>query len=298
MSLDLRQLRAFVAIAERGSLGRASTVINTSQPALSRLLQEMESRLGVALFDRSRSGMTLTSHGEALLPHARLLLFDMTQAIAALETLSGLQNRIVRIGAVATIARSILPGAVMKLLEKMPDVRIELMEAADDRLLASLIDKTVDLVIAGEILETPGVTAIAQCRFDDSYTAFCSIRHPIADGRPLSMERVLAEPWIMPPLGATPRTLFEAAVATAGHRMPRIAIETMSPSAIAAFVSRGFCLGWLPRPLIASEEAVGAVHALDVAELALPRRFFVYRRDHGILQPAALRLVEELPLLT
>lgn len=298
MTLDQRQLRAFVAIADRGSLGRASTVVNMSQPALSRLLQEMESRLGVTLFERSRSGMTLTSHGYALLPHARLLLFDMTQAIAALETLSGLQRRVVRIGAVATIARSILPGAVAKLLEKAPDVNIELVEAADDRLFLSLIDKAVDLVIAGEIPATPGVTAIAECRFDDSYAAFCSIRHPVADGRPLSIERVLAEPWIMPPPGATPRTLFEAAVAKAGHPMPRIAIETMSPSAIVAFVSRGFCLGWLPRPLIAGEEAIGAVHALDVAELALTRRFFVYRRDHGILQPAALRLVDELPLLS
>jgi DNA-binding transcriptional LysR family regulator len=297
MTIDHRQLRAFLAVADTGSLGRAAVQINLSQPALSRLIHDMETRLGVTLFDRGSNGMTLTVFGETLIPHARLLVFELGQAVDALDALRGLRRGTVRVGSVATIARSILPDVIDALLRSAPDLKVELLEAADDRLAAALTAKSIDLMIAGAMPPQDDIATIGEIRFGDHYAVFCASNHPLLDRDVVTLNDVLAERWIMPSRGATPRNLFEEAVRTAGGTLPRIAIETTSPSAIVSFVCRTAYLGWLPQPLFAGEKTAGTVRVLDIPALRITRRFFVYRRCLGLLPTAALRLLEELPLL-
>jgi DNA-binding transcriptional LysR family regulator len=297
MTIDHRQLRAFLAVADAGTLGRAALQINLSQPALSRIIQDMETRLDVKLFDRSSSGMTLTVFGETLMPHARLLSFELGQAVEALDALRGLRRGTVRLGSVAAVARSILPDAIDALLRSAPDLQVELLEAADDRLVAALTNKSVDLVIAGAMPPQDDISTIAEIRFGDLYAPFCASSHSLAHRDVVTLDDVLAERWIMPARGATPRTLFEEIVRAAGRTLPRVAIETTSPSAMASFVCRTAYLGWLPQPLFQSERAAGTVRELKVSELMIPRRFFVYRRCLGLLPTAASRLLKELPLL-
>lgn len=298
MGLNERELRAVVAIADGGSVGRAAAQINMSQPALSRLLQALEARLGVRLFERSRAGMELTTFGETLLPHARLLLFEMQQAIDAIDALRGVRRGTVRIGAVATVARSILPGAIAKLLAEAPDLQVELLEAADDKLLIALEGKSIDLIIAGALPPQAEISTVVECRFNDRYLVFCSASHRLAARDDISLDELLAERWIMPPVGSTPRRLFDDAVRAAGKVPPRVAIDTVSPGAIAAVIRETDFLGWLPQPLFASEQAARLVVSLSIPELNLPRRFFVYRRSRGILPPAARRLISYLPAVS
>jgi len=135
MDFDQRHLRAFLAVADEKSLGRAARAIHLSQPALSRLIQSMEVRLSAKLFDRHPKGMLLTVFGEALLPHARALVFENEQAMAALDRMRGLERGTVRIGAVASVARAFLPDIVRRFLTERPGIRIELLEANDLALL-------------------------------------------------------------------------------------------------------------------------------------------------------------------
>jgi len=297
MALDQRQLRAFLAVADCGSLGRAAGTVGLSQPALSRMIQSMEIRLGAKLFERHSAGMQLTAYGDALLPHARLLLFEMNQAVESIDALRGLRRGTARIGAVATITRSILPGAVDRLLAAAPGIHVELLEAADDRLVTALTRREVDVMIAGELAPAEDVMAVAECRFDDRYEVFCAASHPLARREMVSLADVMRESWIMPMRGATPRELFEEQVEAAGAQPPKVAVETWSPSAMLAFVSQTNLLGWLPRPLFADNEAAGLVRRLDVPPLTISRRFFVYRRMRGLLPVAVVRFVQELPLV-
>lgn len=297
MTFDRRQLRAFLAVLDQGSLGRAAGQINLSQPALSRLVQDMENRLGVRLFDRQSSGMTPTAYAEALAPHARLLLFEMGQAIDTLDALRGLRRGVLRIGAVAAAARSLLPDAVAALLAKAPELQVELMEAADDRLFSALAARSIDLVIAGAGADPAEAVAVGECVFNDQYCAICATDHPLGRSRPATPQALLEESWIMPARGSTPRTLFDALIREHGLSAPRVAIETSSPAAIVAFVARTQNLGWLPRPLFAQYEALGLVRPLPVAEFLQSRRFMVYRRPQGLLPAAAAKLIEALPLI-
>jgi DNA-binding transcriptional LysR family regulator len=297
MTLSQRELRAFLAIHETGSLGRAATTCNMTQPGLSRLVQVIEERLGQALFDRHTRGMRPTSAGDLLAPYARAVLFEMNEAMEALGELQGLRRGTVRIGAVATVTRAILPDAAKALLDQSPGIRIRLLEAPDDQLAQALVARDVDLIVTAEIPANHDIDMVGECRFDDVYTVFSSVDHPLAHEERPSLDAILAQSWIMPGPGATPRRQFEAAIRQAKRDLPEIAVETGSPEAITAFVAKTHLLGWLPRPLIARALAAGDVRLLEVDGLSQKRRFFVYRRRQGSLSAAARRMIQALPML-
>ena len=296
MTFDGRKLRAFLAVVECGSLGRATLAVHMTQPALSRVIKDMELRFGLPLFERHSKGMVLSAAGESLVPHARLLLSEMDQALETLDALKGLRRGTVRLGAVAAVTRSIVPKAAAKLLKEAPALRIDMLEAPDSDLIDALLSRRIDLMIAAELPPHDEVMPVAECRFDDVYTVFCSASHPLTRQIDVDLDRVLAENWIMPKTGTTPRDLFERLVRRSGRTLPVIAVETNSVGAQLSFVAKGRLLGWLPHPLIESELASGAVRLLTISELTIHRRFFVYRRRRGSLPAAARRMLQFLPL--
>ncbi|MGF6408506.1 DNA-binding transcriptional LysR family regulator [Paraburkholderia sp. MM5482-R2] len=123
MTFNLLQLRAFVTIAEAGSLGRAAELLNLSQPALSRTIKNLEDDVGCALFERHSKHMQLTAIGSTLLPHASQLRRD-----AEIDAMRGLARGTIRVGAVASIASLVLPKAVSHVLARWPNLRVTIIE--------------------------------------------------------------------------------------------------------------------------------------------------------------------------
>jgi DNA-binding transcriptional LysR family regulator len=296
-SLPLNTLRAFVAVVEQGSLGRAANDLNLTQPTLSRLIKDIEVRCGQPVFERHSRGMALTPAGQTLLPHARQLLADMALAGEAMDALRGLRRGTARVGAVAAAARTILPDAIGQLLAASPELKVEVLEAPDDRLIGALNDREIDLMIAAQVPLSADIARIAECRFDDDYSVFCAADHPIATADAVTLHDVLQQLWVMPAVGTTPRTLFEQLIAAAGETLPVVGVDTASSSAMVSFVARSRLLGWLPRPLLRGEEAAGTIRLLDVEALVVRRRFFVFKRRAGLLPLAAQRLRDCLQLL-
>ena len=83
--MDLKQLRAFITVAETGNVTRASSLLNLVQPAVSRQLRMLEEDLGTELFDRSRHGMQLTPSGKTMLEYAHRILNDVARARAEIQ---------------------------------------------------------------------------------------------------------------------------------------------------------------------------------------------------------------------
>ena len=296
MAFDQRELRAFLAVVDRGSLGRAAEAAFLTQPALSRLIGEMERRFGQPLFDRHSKGMAPTAAGETLIPHARLLLFEMEQASDALDALRGLGRGRLRVGAVAAVARTMLPGMVAALLDMAPGLHIDLLDAPEDRLVQALAGREIDVAIAPELAPHPDIWPMAELAYTDTYTAFAAAGHPLAGAKDVPLSAALGQRWTMPEIGSTPRMLFHRLVTAQGEALPDVAVETGSIGTMLATVAASSLLGWLPMPLLHAEMERGAILPVRVKALEIQRRFYVYTRRRGSVVPAARRLFELLPL--
>src|ERR1041384_6452990 len=170
MALDPRQLRAFLAIVRCGSLGLAAESLHITQPALSRIVKRLEDQVGVQLFARRTTGMELTAYGQALLPHATVLSEEAAVAIEQINSLRGLGHGTLRIGAVGSVAITVLPAVLERMLTQWPKLHIQITEAVEDVLEAALTHNTIDVAISGVIPESPEVVQVTEARFTDRHT--------------------------------------------------------------------------------------------------------------------------------
>ena len=291
MTFDEHRLRAIIAIADTGSLGRAADQVNLSQPALSRMIHEMEMRLGRALFERHSKGMAPTVAGEIMLRYARQLVFDMKQAREALAELDGMRGGRVRIGAIATAIYALVADAIKALMAEAPQVSIELFEAADGELIEALAERKIDLMIGSTGLVHEGIKSLGQCGHGDQFSVCCGARTARLLPTAPRLSDVLRQRWILLNKGRTPRRYFDDLVAKAGAELPVIAIETNSIVAQIALLQSNDLIGWLPMPVIRDQIADRSLVALAIPELTYPRRFAIYRRTNGYLsRPAELLL--------
>jgi DNA-binding transcriptional LysR family regulator len=294
MALDPRQLRAFLTIVRSGSLGLAAETLHVTQPALSRIIRRLEMQLGVQLFERRSTGMELTSFGQALLPHATVLSEEAAVAIEQINSLRGLGHGTLRIGAIGSVAITVLPAVLERMLTQWPKLHIQITEAVEDLLEVALTNNAIDIAISGPIPESPDIVLVGEQKFTDRYSVISSATHPLQQKKRLALADVVNVPWVMPSAEAEPRRQFAALIQRLGVAHPRVAVETRSPTVIKAIVARTQYLGWLPEPLFASEQAAGSIKRLHVEEMESRRRFFVYRRRRSFMPPPVQKFLETL----
>lgn len=294
MALDHRQLRAFLQIAELGSVGRAAKALHLTQPALSRTIRELERGCGLTLFERHPLGMTLTEAGEALIPFARSILHDFARAEETVAELRGAGRGVVRVGAIAGVARQFLPKVIKSILDDGSELKVYVLEGSGGELAAALANGSIDIAIAHDNLADEEVAQVREAGYSEFCGVVCSSNHPFAMGQDYCLDDVLNGDWVLPGPGTTPRKLVEEIVRASGRRMPRAVVETGSPSAVAAFVKQTDLFGWLPESLYADELEAGHIFALNVPELELHRRYYIYKRRRGILTPSSSLLLQRL----
>lgn len=294
MSLDSRHLAAFLAIAEHGSVGRAAAALGLTQPGLSRTLRKLETDLGAPLFERHTTGMVLTDYGAALAPRARLIAAESHRAVEDVRALRGLSGGTLRLGAVASVLTYPLPTVLGRLLDRYPDLRVELTEAVEDRLVAALTSYDIDLAIGSTIEADDEVALAGQLRWQDHTVVVAATAHPLRDRARLALADLRDAPWALTPPGTAPHDTVLGIFRDAGLDPPRIAVTSRSVLTLKALVAQAGYLCYLPRTLIGPERAAGTIDTVAVRGAARPRRFAIYRRRHGYLPRPAEALVEAL----
>src|SRR5713226_5503096 len=134
--MELRHLRYFVTVVDAGGVSRAAARLNISQPALSRQVRDLETELGVSLFDRRGGRLVLTGEGEDLLTHARQLLTDADSLSERAGALRGGDEGIIRVGVAPLTLESLLPPFLIRHQRRHPRIEIRLAEDSPNRLLA------------------------------------------------------------------------------------------------------------------------------------------------------------------
>lgn len=294
MTLDGRQLTAFLAVASCGSLGRAADQLHLTQPALSRTIRRLEVRLGAPLFERHPTGMVLTAFGEALRPRAQLLQREAAQAVEEIEALRGLARGTIRVGAVASVASVVLPMAVDRVLARWPNLRVSIIEGVWDRLADALLGREIDLALGVAVHPGEDIVAIPECGWHDASQVVAAVDHPLRQRPVLHLRDTLDCRWATAPRGTAPyeemRRIFES------HDLapPTITVESRSIVVLKSLVARAGFVGWMAQPMYDAERHAGLVEALPIAGATMVRQLAAFRRRHGILPGPAAKLVEAL----
>jgi DNA-binding transcriptional LysR family regulator len=199
---DLRQLRYFVAVAEAGSFRAASERLHVSQPPLARQVAELERALGVRLFDRHATGVSLTSAGRAAIVRAEAILLEAEALAGAFRQGSDAADRKLHVGvalAVTVADRVFLKRAWSR---AFPDAAIELLPGPSRELIPSLKEGRLDFALIG----LPGNTTGLETRPVQlsKLVAALPARHPLARRRHVSLLDVTDLPLFWNPRSFNP----------------------------------------------------------------------------------------------
>lgn len=294
MTYNLQLLHAFATIVSCGSLGRAAEALHVTQPALSRTIQRLEKQVGAPLFERHSRGMQLTAIGEALLPHANLLKREAEQAREEIDAMRGLARGTIRVGAVGSIACLVLPLAVSRVLETWPNLRVEILEGVWDKLADALVKREIDLALSITVPDTDEIVAITDCKWEDSSFVVASLDHRLRDKPDLTLADTLTERWAIPPRDTAPFEHMRQVFAAHGLRMPHIAVETRSITALKSLVAHSGFLSWMASTMYVTESKAGVFDTLDLPGVEGRRALTAFRRRQGILPSPATKLLDEL----
>jgi LysR family nitrogen assimilation transcriptional regulator len=145
--MDLRQLRYFVAVAERGGFGAAASALNVAQSALSRHVRLLEHELGGALLERGARGVAVTESGKVLLARGRWLLGALDDIKAEVLTENREPSGRVRLGAPSSLADIFYAPLARLFAERFPKVQLELSDGLTEEMSDRLLRAELDLAI-------------------------------------------------------------------------------------------------------------------------------------------------------
>ena len=302
-SIELRSWRQFLVLAEVLHFGRAAQTLHMTQPPLTLAIQQLERRLGLRLFERTRRSVALSPAGAALVEPARLLL---RQAAAlpglARKAAAGEVGR-VRLGFVSTVGFGPLPAWLRGFREAHPGITLELFEATGDVQLRAFENAELD---AGFMLHAPGhapgsssTTAGPSARLNqrslgvEPLVLALPAAAPWASAHRLKPAELLAQPLVIFPRAATP-SVFDAVLAFY-HRhgvTPVIAQEAIQMQTIVNLVSAGLGLALVPRSMVQMQRPGVVYRALPASlQTGAPHceTSLLWRAD---APPSVLRFVE------
>lgn len=298
MALDLQHLIAFNAIVATGSLGRAASTLNVTQPALSRTIRKLEEQVGAPLFERHSKGMQLTDVGRALLPHAALLQRESEHALEDIQAMLGLAKGTIRVGAIGSIACLVLPQGIGNTCEKWPRLQVQVIEGVWDRLADALISHEIDLALGVDTEDTDEIVAIKDCRWEDTSYVVAGKHHPLRNNPHLTLADTLQERWALLPKGTGPFEHMKQVFVREHVALPNIVVETRSVTVLKSLIGHSGFLGWMPEPVFDAERKAGLIDILDIPNTSDRRTLTAFRRRAGILPGPAVKLLEELRKLT
>ena len=145
--VTLKQLRYFDALAREQHFGRAADACAVTQPALSMQIQDLEASLGIALVERTRSGIKLTPKGEEIAIRAQRLLNDVRNLVDYAQHAGGILSGTLRLGVIPSVAPYLLPPLLPLLKEKYPNLELYVRETQTQVLTGELVAGVLDCLL-------------------------------------------------------------------------------------------------------------------------------------------------------
>ncbi len=286
MSFTLRQLRYFVAVAEQGSVSRAAQALSISQSAVTEAVKELESDLGVELFERHPRGLTITHKGHQFLRHATKILADVSDARRTFSSDPEVMTGRLQLGVTSLVAGYVLSDLLARYRRAWPQVDVSAIEDSGDYLEHLLVGGELDVAVMVTSNLRDRMALQAEILEVSSYRLWLPLGHRLAGADIIALDDIASEPLIMLTIDEIEENTGK--ILTALGTRPHIAFRTRSVEAVRSLVATGAGIALLPdlvyRPWslegdrIESRDISGALPVVQVG--------MVWRRGSGLSQTA------------
>lgn len=263
--LKLRQLRLLVAVGQAGSIQNAARDLNISQPAATKMIQDLEIDFEVKLFDRTNRGVVPTVFGDSLIRHGKLIFAQVSSAAQELDDLNeGNSGRVV-VGTLLAASPSLLPMAVERLLQTRPNVAIKIVEGTNEVLMPGLISGEIDMVVGRLPNHRHRENIVQEKLFDERVLAVVGTQHPLAEQANVSFDQLKPYGWILPPVETTLRRQTDQFFVRQGQYAPPSSIESVSYLANRALLRSHDFIGLMPAHVASLDIRNGLLKGIDWA---------------------------------
>ncbi len=288
--LTLPKLSAFLKLAETSSFREAATQLGVSQPALSRTIQHIETRIGTRLFDRDTRTVMLTPAGERLHPLAERLLEDYEKVFRELHEFVEGREGLIRIAALPSIACALLPAAISNFQTRFPKVRFEIWEDVGEPVHQVVRERVADFGIA------PPPQIAGELRYQelikDSLVFVSRADDPLAEVREHGWTVFSDRPFISTSYETGLRKMVESGLAQAGV-MVECLFNCKHPTTVASLIAAGQGISALTR-LTMEQIASPLIAWRPLTDPTISRSIGIVRHNGRSLSPTAQLFVREL----
>ena len=283
LNLSIKQLRTFIAVARHLSFARAAEELHLTAPAVSMQIRELETAVGLPVFERSGRAVSLTTTGEYLLVYARRVINTLKEAEDTIARLRGLQAGRITIGMVGT-AQYFVPRLLAQFRVDYPGVDVRLTVGNRDQLGRQLHDREIDLAVMGR--PPRELDTRAEAFAPNPLAVIAAQNHPLVEERAVAPARLDRELFIVRETGSGTRAAMEAFFKDQ-HISPPAIMEMSSNETIKQAVIANMGLTLLSLHTLGLELRAGQLAVLDVVGLPLKRAWHVVNLGSMRLSPAA-----------
>lgn len=234
--LTTSQLRSLVAVCAAGNFSLAGRNLGIAQSSLHRSARDLESSLGINLFEKVSTGISPSKSAIALTQAVKLGFSEITQGIEEILSLQNKDIGHIRIGSMPLVRSSILPSSIIEFSEIYPDFRISISDGAYNDLLYHLRYADLDFLIGALRYPTPSDDVVQEKLFSSELVIVVKPEHPYFSIKNLTIDLLVKSLWILPRSMVPTREIFESVFISQGKKVPSGIIETSSQLLISSLL--------------------------------------------------------------
>lgn len=244
MAFTLRQVQYFVAVAEQGSVTRAAQNLSISQSSVTEALKELETDLGVALFERHPRGLTITHNGHQFLRHATKILASVSDARTSFSGQQSALSGTLNIGVTSLVAGYVLSDLLARYRRACPGIEVSAIEDNGGYLEHLLVGGELDVAVMVISNLRDRMALQAEILETSPYRLWLPMGHPLVSADIISVADIAREPLIMLTVDEIEENTGKL-LSALGAR-PHVAFRTRSVEAVRSLVATGAGVALLP----------------------------------------------------
>ena len=287
--MEIRQLKAFLAIAEAKTFTAGARRVNVTQAAISMQIRQLEDEVGLQLFTRTPRRVILTEAGEYLLDRARKILREHDTALEEIAELGGVEHGRLRIGsASAEFMTQQLPHILQRLRAKFPNSELNVSAGTSQILVDKIMHGEIDIAFVSLPVENSSITT--DLLFSDEIVAIAHPDHNRANEKYISAAALAGEKLILGERGGNTRRMIDDFFNAANVR-PNIIMELSRQEAINQMVENNLGVGTAGAKTIADEIREGRLISWMIEGAEINWELGLARLRGGYFSPIAKEFV-------